>query len=61
MSDNIERYRVVFDEWMAAREASGGELTEDQESDWTEKVDAVWRVMTEDEREAAELYVLARL
>ena len=45
MSPGVLRYRELTAEWMAARELAGGELTADEESEWVEKIDAVWRTL----------------
>lgn len=49
-------YERLFDAWMKARADSGDTLTQEQEAEWTAKVDAVWSLMTKKEQDAAELY-----
>lgn len=53
-SPGVLRYRELVAEWMAARaarESAGSELSQEEESDWTEKVDAVWRGLSGAEQE----------
>lgn len=51
----IDDYKAVLCAWQYARDQTpNNALSEEQESDWTEKADAVWREMTPEERDAVE-------
>jgi hypothetical protein len=47
-------YQIKVDELIAAREAAGGTLSQEEESDHCEELDGYWWQMSNDERERFE-------
>lgn len=52
-SPALARYRARLEVLLAAREAAGGELSEEEESRHVEELDALWAKLTDDERDDA--------
>lgn len=42
MTDSLDRYGALLTELLFEREAAGGELSEEHESHYVERLDAVW-------------------
>lgn len=51
----IIAYQAVVTEWMRARARSRDALPQEQESEWSDKVDAIWARLSVVEREHIEL------
>lgn len=52
MTSGVRAYRELIDAWMSARGGVDGDrLTEDEEIDWTSRADAIWRRLTDEERD----------
>ena len=47
-----DAYRQRIAVWMRAREANGGTLTDEQESEHAEACNDIWRTLTDDEQSA---------
>lgn len=57
--DLLERYRTLMNELLFAREAEGGDLPEEQESIYVERLDALWWQLSETEQAAYEAELVA--
>lgn len=42
MTNSLDRYRALLTELLFEREAAGGELSEEEESHYVERLDAIW-------------------
>lgn len=42
MTNSLDRYRALLTELLFEREAAGGELSEEEESHYVERLDVVW-------------------
>lgn len=51
MSDSLYRYRALLTELLFEREAAGGELSEEEESHYVERLDAIWYSLQPAEQE----------
>ncbi len=47
----LDEYRSLINELLILREAEGGDLPEELESSYVERLDKLWWKLTEDERE----------
>jgi len=54
MTNAARTYRELLGELLFEREAAGGELSEEQESDYAERLDDVWWQLSAEERQAIE-------
>jgi hypothetical protein len=56
----VEPYLAVLGAWWEARARAQDELGEEEESDWVERADDLWRVLSVEERAMAEAMARAR-
>jgi hypothetical protein len=50
-TDALTRYRTLLGQLLFEREAAGGELSEDEESRWVERLDGVWWQLSPEEQD----------
>ena len=60
MASPLQQYLEKLDGLIAAREAAGGELTQDEESRFCDELDIFWRQLTPEEEEQVEVEVETR-
>lgn len=51
MTSSLDRYRSLLTELLFEREAAGGELSEEDESHYVERLDTVWHGLTPEEQD----------
>lgn len=60
-TEHLDAYRAIFCQLLFEREAAGGDLSEEQESLFVERLDALWWQLSATEQETIEAEIASPL